>query len=97
MDLISNIFEQCFHTCKTCSKSGNESNHNCEQCITGYQFNSEISSENNCYEKCEFFYYFDSSNKYQCTEKRLCPQSYKLISPKNKCVKNCSEDDIYTF
>ena len=75
LNLISNIFEQCFHRCKNCTESGTESNHNCEQCISGYQFNSEISSENNCYEICVFFYYFDSSNEYRCTEDEKCPPS----------------------
>ena len=35
----------------------------------------------NCYEKCDFYYYFDEFNNYQCTE--TCPERYhKLIREK---------------
>ena len=92
----NNIFEKCFHTCKSCSTLGNEENHQCEECIIGYDYNSEVSKNKNCYEICNCNIYFDSLNKLQCTKDDKCPKSYKLIAPKKKCVKNCNEDNIYT-
>ena len=53
-------------------------------------------SQINCYEKCEYYYYFDEYNKYQCTE--LCPSNFnKLIINKNKCIDECENDDIYKY
>ena len=42
--------------------------------------------------------YFDSSNKYQCTDYYNCPNEYnKLIKEKNKCVNNCKIDETYQY
>ena len=92
---VDSIFEQCFHTCKSCLTLGNEENHQCEECIIGYDYNSEVSKNKNCYEICNCNIYFDSLNKLQCTKDDKCPKSYKLIAPKKKCVKNCTEDNKY--
>ena len=96
LNTANKVFEPCFYSCKKCSVLGNEDNHQCEQCISGYDYNQKISINNNCYEICEYYYYIDSSNKYQCTPEDKCPSSYKLISSKKKCVKNCNEDELYT-
>ena len=48
-DSSNNIFKKCFRSCKSCSETGTESNHKCEECISGYQFNSEIGTGKNCY------------------------------------------------
>ena len=96
LNLINNDFEPCFPKCKKCSELGTEDNNLCEECISGYHFNSEVSTKNNCYEECQFYYYIDNSNNYQCSKKEKCPPSYKLISSKKKCVQNCNEDSIYT-
>ena len=49
--------------------------------------------KNNCYKKCENYYYFNESNDYICTEN--CSGIYnKLIPEKNKCINKCENDDI---
>ena len=84
---VDSIFEQCFHTCKSCLTLGNEENHQCEECIIGYDYNSEVSIGKNCYKVCKFNIYFDSLNKLQCTTDDKCPKSYKLIAPKKNVLK----------
>ena len=50
----------------------------------------------NCYEKCNYYYYFDETNNFHCTE--ICPNKYgKLIKEKNQCIDNCYKDDIYKY
>ena len=92
-----NVNKPCFNTCKSCSNEGNETNNNCIKCKDNYRFlNDSQTNVNNCYEKCdENYYYFDSLNKYQCTDE--CPNGYKLIKEKNKCIDNCSKDDEYHY
>ena len=60
--LNNNIYNQCFSTCKNCNQSGDINNNNCTECFPNYFL---IGS--NCYEKCPYYYYFDSSNIYHCT------------------------------
>ena len=52
----------------------------------------------NCYENCDFFYYFDDDNNFICTQNYSCPENYDIFIPKkNKCTDNCEKDDIYKF
>ena len=90
-------YKPCFNACKSCSNEGNETNNNCLECKDKYRFlNDSQTDDNNCYEECnENYYYFDSLNKYHCTEE--CPDGYKLIQEKNKCIDNCSKDDEYRY
>ena len=92
-----NAYKPCFNICKSCLNKGNETNNNCTECKDNYIFlNDSQNNENNCYEKCEEnYYYFDSFNQYQCTDE--CPIGYKLIKEKNKCIDNCSRDDIFRY
>ena len=49
-------------------------------------------------ENCSYYYYFDSSNKYQCTKENECPKdNNKLIIDIGKCINDCSLDDIYKY
>ena len=92
--LHNNIYKPCYSSCKNCSGFGNESNNNCTECKSGYI----LENIENCYEICPFYYYFDSSNKYQCTDYYNCPNEYnKLIKEKNKCVNNCKIDETYQY
>ena len=51
-----------------------------------------------CYNNCSYYYYIDNNINYKCTNNNSCPNEYnKLIPNKSKCIKNCSEDDIYKF
>ncbi len=45
----------------------------------------------NCYETCDYYYYFDELNEFYCVE--TCPGEYKIITDKNKCIDDCKKDD----
>ena len=62
-------------------------NHTCENGCLLSNF------ENNCYETCSYYFYFNENiNQYQCTKEKKCPDIYnKLDLNKNECVKSCSE------
>ena len=50
------------------------------------------------YDRCEYYYYFNIYNQYNCTLKKECPKEYnKLIIDKNQCIDKCSNDNIYRF
>ena len=89
------IYKKCFKNCKYCYGEGNETINNCKECNDNYIFISDSIYINNCYEKCNFYYYFDESNNYYCSE--ACPEKYKLINEKNKCVDKCDNDDTYIY
>ena len=93
------IFRKCYSTCKNCSKGGNETNHNCNDCIFNYIFlNESFVSSQNCYIKCDNFYYFSEGGEYACTSSDSCPTHYnKLINPRNKCIDDCKNDTYYQY
>ena len=74
------IFKKCYYTCETCEIKGDDINHNCLTCKSNYNF--EISNNNNnyinCVNKCEYYYYFDDYNNYNCTLTNLCPKEYNI-------------------
>ena len=92
--LDNDIYKPCYSSCKNCSGFGTESYNNCTECKSGYI----LENIENCYEICPFYYYFDSSNKYQCTDQYNCPNEYnKLIKERNKCINSCKNDNIYQY
>ena len=94
--LQNNYFYSCYPTCKKCSGEGNSNNHNCDECLDNYIFINETNKENNCYIKCDYYYYFDSNNEYKCTETNSCAnEQNKLIRNKGKCIDKCINDDTY--
>ena len=97
LDNNDNIYKECYRTCKTCNKSGNETNNNCNECIYNYTFlNESLAIPYNCYKICPYYYYFDENNKYNCIES--CHLQYnKLIEEKNKCIDECIKDDEYKY
>ena len=100
LDINDGIYKKCYDSCKFCYGEGNETNNNCTECKSNFTFlNLTINdNDNNCYEKCEYYYYFDESNKYHCTESNICPDEYnKLIVEKNKCIDKCENDNIYKY
>ena len=53
-------------------------------------------NDKNCYEKCNNYFYFDTSHKYHCTDDAECPpEQSKLISQKKKCIDECKNDNKY--
>ena len=50
-DLEENLYKLCYKTCIKCNKSGNETIHNCNECIDNYIFFNDSSTySNNCYD-----------------------------------------------
>ena len=89
-------YEECYSTCKKCNELGNEDNNKCIECISTHEFKTDFENDNNCYQKCDNYYYFDSSNKYHCIND--CPNDFKkLIVSKKKCINNCINDDKYKY
>ena len=92
-DNMNSIYKKCYKTCKKCSERGNVENHKCSECYLNSTLNGT-----NCYEKCDYYYYFDKDKEYHCTQKEECPNEYsKLIIEKRRCIDNCINDDIYKF
>ena len=88
------MYYECYNTCKKCSSPGTETNHNCDECKTGYIFlNEPLINEKNCLINCNYYYYFNENGEYICTTTDSCPTNYKLISPKRKCINECKEDN----
>ena len=96
LDLSDNIYKKCYETCKNCYGEGNKMDNKCSLCINNYDFIDELKN-NNCYERCRYFYYFDELNNYMCTLNETCQENYKLINEKNKCINECKFDDIYKY
>ena len=91
--LDDDIYKPCYNTCKSCIELGDENDNKCIECIDGY---SKLENNNNCYENCIYYHYFDLSNKRKCTLEEKCPNDQnKLIKEKKLCLKDCSDDDIY--
>ena len=101
LDNNDNIYKKCYEKCKRCSKNGNETNNECNECQDGYKFIIDgLANNNNCYEDCQYNYYFTGMNKYSCTSSNECPSQYsKLIVNKKKCIDNCQNDNenIYDY
>ena len=98
LDKENNIYKKCYSTCKNCEKGGNKTNNNCKECILTHIFKDDFENDFNCYEKCPFYYYFDSQKIHHCTINNECPSNYnKLIIEKNKCINECNKDNIYKY
>ena len=100
LDYNDNIYKECYKLCKKCNESGNDINNNCDECINNYVFlNDNFVNNKNCFEKCNYFYYFDENNNYNCSQNYLCPENYKLIIEKNKCIDECKnyEENMYEY
>ena len=99
LDLNDNTYKKCYSSCQTCDKKGNSTNHNCLKCNNEYGYELNINERINCYNRCEFYTYYNSSNnKYYCTSELLCPPNMnKLIPLKKFCIDDCKNDDIYIY
>ena len=94
---ITQSYELCYKTCATCLEGGNLTQNNCLTCATNY-INEPENNSKNCVDKCKYYYYYNSLNRYTCTEDEQCPKEASLIiREKNKCINNCMNDNIYKY
>ena len=94
----SPIYKLCYQACKKCNKEGNANEHNCIECKDNYEFKTDLLNKTRCYEKCEFYYYFDLDNHHHCTKEKICPEEQnKLINEENICVDKCSNNNLYQY
>ena len=91
-------YKQCYENCKSCHGEGNETFNNCIECKENFSFDNNSENIINCYPICNYYYYFNESNIFHCTENLKCPDKYnKLIKNKNKCIDECKNDDKYKY
>ena len=98
-DSYDEIYKECYKTCQKCNGPGNIENNNCTKCKEGYTFlNDSFANENNCYEICDFYYYFDENKTHFCTLNNSCPEKFnKIIKEKNKCIFKCKYEEVYIY
>ena len=97
-DSSTKTYKECYDTCKYCNGAGTESYNNCIECRGDLIFLNESSYRTNCYHKCQYYYYFNELNKYQCTDENFCPTKFnKTIISKKKCIDKCHNDDTYKY
>ena len=95
LDIEHGLYKQCFYTCKTCKKKGDKSNHYCNDCKETYPFKIDNNNYYNCYENCDYYYYFDNENNFHCTMDYSCPEDYPILKDnKTECTKYNLEYEI---
>jgi len=87
LDINESIYKKCFYSCKTCENKGDNNMHNCLECDDNYSYKIKLDNYSNCYEKCNYYHYFDNNNEIHCTSNLSCPNNYPhLILYKNECI-----------
>ena len=98
LDNNTGMYKECYKSCKKCNERGNEINNNCFECKDDFIFLNDSKDDRNCYEECNYFYYIDEYDNYNCTKERICPDKFnKLIKAKNKCIDKCENDNIFKY
>ena len=98
LDKKDSVFKKCYFTCDKCQKKGDIINHNCVSCNENYSYIIISNNYSNCYQNCDFYYYFDDVNNYFCTDDRSCPKGYYLLAQdKKECKKYDINDEIYNI
>ena len=95
LNKVTSQYEPCHSNCLKCSEAPTDSNDNCQTCKEGYSLIKNNQNIENCYPYCNNYYYFDENNEYHCNTS--CPEGYKLIEDKGKCIDDCSNDNIYNY
>ena len=58
-------YRPCYKTCEICEEDGDEANHNCLKCVTGFRFRPDKNPEKNCVVNCTYFY-LSPYGEYKC-------------------------------
>ena len=96
--LDNNLYKKCYHTCKKCNITGNNINHNCIECNDNYTFIINKNNHINCYQNCNYYYYFDNEYNYHCTINSTCPRKYSMLNQStNECIKTNMMDIIENY
>ena len=89
LNKTSELYEECYNTCKKCFDLGNETDNKCIECNNRYSFKNDFKNDNNCYLECPYYYYFDENKTYLCTNESKCPELFKkYVSPKKNALTN---------
>ena len=91
LDKIDKIYKECFYRCDKCELKGDNINNKCTSCNSNFSFGIKNYNDNyfNCYERCDYYYYFDEIDNYRCTIDNSCPKEYQTIIRNNtECINN---------
>ena len=92
------VYKPCYSTCKSCNKEGNELEHNCLECKSGYNISISLNGSTfiNCYNECNYDYYLNGSDYYICTQNEYCLDNYnELFEEQENYFGENETDDIY--
>ena len=90
-------YKPCYKTCKTCSEEGDEKEHYCLTCESGYMFRPGSNPTNNCVVYSEY-YYISPYDQYKPLEVFQCPEEAKyMIKETKSCIYNCQQDDKHKY
>jgi hypothetical protein len=80
LDDQSNTYKLCYERCSTCDKEGDNSNHNCNECLKN--------------EKNNYIYHFFSNIKGKCINESEIQNGYYYLDEKDNTYKECAEGTV---
>ena len=91
------IYNDCYFSCKKCSKGGDENNHNCDECKEGYAYIDD--NENNCYDEDELkegYHEVEPGHYIKCHENCISCDDKPIINQENEVIyQHCTECKNY--
>ena len=87
-DTYKRTIDKCFPLCKKCINYGDMYNNNCTECISGYNLINGSYYKYNCYEYCQYYYFNNILNQYNCTN------NYSFFISSSQKEKNEIIDDL---
>ena len=96
MDKNQFIYKKCYNSCKKCEIEGNNVTYNCIECNNNYPIELKINDYFNCFQNCNYYYYFDKYKNFHCTINNTCPNEYPKLDglecQKGIVIKNMKEN-----